>query len=732
MTIKPNVLHYYIDLLRMDDATRTPEQSETCVTALHNIISTMRLSRHDKICGEDLSRLDFGNIPFNGIHWSLNGECPSCFDRCKLNEWSFVGGHTEYVSAATWSPNGKYILTGSADGSAIIWDVKSGLIRVRLQGHTSRILSVKFSFDGERCLTGTKDGTIIIWDTKTGHTLQTIEVKGYINDAVFNSDSDNCLILLENGTVRIYNSWTGNSLDSFTLHGCHDSGKSYIRVSSNDKYCLVGSSWGGNIVELWNLKERKYIGNIEVPESTPSFNCLAFSKDEKRCIIGFNNGTIKVWDIAKEDYVQEIHLKGFVSGRDYIGYSIDGKHCISAVCSNGTSIVYDTETGNHICELKEKMYSTSVFSVYNNYFITSSDHNAIKIWNMKTGKCINTLGYDVSAIEKIMFSRKGQFILIVLYSGIVYVYSNEVKKFMYSSSDIMAVLDLDRIAFSEDEKKMLVCNGSYAKIWDLSTGTCLQVLKGHDYTVCSGAFSEDNCYCITGSGDHTAKIWSVNDGKCIQTLVGHSDWVYSVAIYKKHNICLTGSADKTVKIWDIKTGKCLNTLYGHSSWIRSAVFSPNGECCITSDEYSAKIWSVKTGKCLGSIPTDSESTICFSPNGKEFFLIFGEYTEVYDLKTQKLLKGFRTANTSYKSDVASSTQTYWSFPYCLSKNQYKCRIYKHDYYELSDSKKLVNLGNLYNVYGLHINSCSFHRIIANETTHKILFQYNGDIAKPEP
>ena len=64
--IQKNNLHYYVGLLRMDDTKqRTSEQSDTCVTALHNIIRTMGFSRHDKICGEDFSGLDFGNIPFN-------------------------------------------------------------------------------------------------------------------------------------------------------------------------------------------------------------------------------------------------------------------------------------------------------------------------------------------------------------------------------------------------------------------------------------------------------------------------------------------------------------------------------------------------------------------------------------------------------------------------------------------------------------------------------------------
>lgn len=62
MLLQKNVLHDYVNILRMKESEdRTSEQSESCVRALHNIIRTMKMSRHDKICGEDFSRLDWGN-----------------------------------------------------------------------------------------------------------------------------------------------------------------------------------------------------------------------------------------------------------------------------------------------------------------------------------------------------------------------------------------------------------------------------------------------------------------------------------------------------------------------------------------------------------------------------------------------------------------------------------------------------------------------------------------------
>ena len=77
-----------------------------------------------------------------------------------------------------------------------------------------------------------------------------------------------------------------------------------------------------------------------------------------------------------------------------------------------------------------------------------------------------------------------------------------------------------------------------------------------------------NCY-----DGHTVKIWDASSGACLQTLEGHSGWVYSVAFSHDSTRLAYGSWDNTVKIWDASSGACLQTLEGHSSGVYSVAFS---------------------------------------------------------------------------------------------------------------------------------------------------------------
>lgn len=191
MTIQENELHYYINLLRMDDSEqRDTEESRGCVRALHNIIRTMRYSRHDKICGEDFSRLDFGNIPFNGIHFSLNGKYPCNFSGCILNEWNFNSGHSASINSIAWSPDAKYMITGSNDNTIIVWDLKLGLMLNKLTGHSGSITALAWSQNGNYILSGSDNGEIILWWLKEGKSKLMIDHKERVRFVAFTKDNN--------------------------------------------------------------------------------------------------------------------------------------------------------------------------------------------------------------------------------------------------------------------------------------------------------------------------------------------------------------------------------------------------------------------------------------------------------------------------------------------------------------------------------------------------------------
>ena len=93
------------------------------------------------------------------------------------------------VTAITYSPDGRYVLAGSTDTTAHLWETATGsLVRI-FSGHKDGVYSVAFSPDGRYVLTASNDKTARLWETATGDLVRILGGnKNYLNTASFSPD----------------------------------------------------------------------------------------------------------------------------------------------------------------------------------------------------------------------------------------------------------------------------------------------------------------------------------------------------------------------------------------------------------------------------------------------------------------------------------------------------------------------------------------------------------------
>jgi WD40 repeat protein len=74
------------------------------------------------------------------------------------------------VQSVEFGPDGRLVLTIAH--AVTIWDAASGHALHTLRGHTDQINTAVFAPDGRRIVTASRDGTARIWDTRTGRALR--------------------------------------------------------------------------------------------------------------------------------------------------------------------------------------------------------------------------------------------------------------------------------------------------------------------------------------------------------------------------------------------------------------------------------------------------------------------------------------------------------------------------------------------------------------------------------
>ncbi len=75
-------------------------------------------------------------------------------------EVTTLQGHSDSINSVAFSPDGKYLASGSLDDTVKLWSVESHKEITTLQGHDNIVFSVAFSPDGKYLASSSEDKTV--------------------------------------------------------------------------------------------------------------------------------------------------------------------------------------------------------------------------------------------------------------------------------------------------------------------------------------------------------------------------------------------------------------------------------------------------------------------------------------------------------------------------------------------------------------------------------------------
>ena len=303
-----------------------------------------------------------------------------------------------------------------------------------------------------------------------------------------------------------------------------------------------------------------------------------------------------------------------------VAFSPDGRQALTA--SNDRTVrLWDLASGTCVNTLEghsDKALSVA-FSSDGRQALSGSSANILRLWDLTSGACINTLEGHSDSVRSVAFSPDGRQAL----SGSS---DRTVRLWDLDSGACLHTLDghshyVVSVAFSPDGQQALSgSSDSTIRLWNLTSGILISMLAEHSDAVWSVAFSPDGREALSGSSDQTVRLWDLTSGTCIRTLEGHADYVLSVAFSPDGKQVLSGASDRTVRLWDPASGACTRILSGHSHNVRSVAFSPDGRQALSgSYDKTARLWDLASGFCSGTLEGHSRyvRSVAFSSDGRQ-------------------------------------------------------------------------------------------------------------------
>src|SRR5437016_1301553 len=87
-------------------------------------------------------------------------------------------GHVGRVTVLGFSPDGRWIASGSRDRTVKLWDARSGALVRSLEGPGDTVLALVFSIDGRTLYSAAGDGSVVAWDAASGAEIGATTVPG--------------------------------------------------------------------------------------------------------------------------------------------------------------------------------------------------------------------------------------------------------------------------------------------------------------------------------------------------------------------------------------------------------------------------------------------------------------------------------------------------------------------------------------------------------------------------
>ncbi|MEW6128687.1 MAG: protein kinase [Acidobacteriota bacterium] len=545
----------------------------------------------------------------------------SCSEDQQVIVWDFAkrqrlaafADHQSFITAVAFSSDGKWIATASLDNRVVVRDTKSLNRAFVLSGHTGGVHSLAFSSDGRYLVSAGNE--IISW--KVGDFEKVGEIAaGLSGTPAFLPHSSRFNLTTENGKLIFVDASTGKT----TTRQIAGLRQGVAAISPDGKLRIIIDGEGQ--VQFADIEQGKAFNTFVAHKDNG--RSVAFSPDSKLAASASEN--VVLWDALRQTKIATLEYDSLVWS---VTFSPDGRFLVSTH-GDGAIVVWDVAERQRIANLNE--HSATIYSVAyspdGERIASTGEDSSIIIWNAETGqKDAVLMGYQ-SKINGVAFLPDNQQVISCGFQEPCFLWDIKQGAVTRTFASPVPMSGSNGFAVSADGRWLASSHGVF-DIQDGQLRCAFDEKFNHDTDnqwlaqpsqLYGLDFSKDGrLLACSGVINGNLGLLDTANWQVIEHIQAPETPFISLSFSPDGKFLASGDDFGKVELWSVTPLKRLAVLGRHAARVKSVDFSPDGkEIVSASDDKTIALWNVGSRSLERRIgaPAAPIRAVAFSPDGK--------------------------------------------------------------------------------------------------------------------